>query len=279
MGRRPVDGEGSVKRAPSLCFETMTRAVDGELLARGGVSGVCPHLHVASGQWRHSVPSREHVCGAEVPMMPVGLEAQRRLCHGVPEECERFRAAAERRASAVPILPSRLVARTAPIVVQLGRSAVPVPQVIQRKVLGQATLALVMVLAVVAIVLARGFGPGQSGGTALQTLAVANPSPAVSASAAPSAGSSAVASPAATSSAAPSASGSASPTPSAATSPAASATTAPSTLVATGTYRVVANDTLVSIAAHFRTTVKTLQALNQITNPSLIRVGQVLRIP
>lgn len=262
----------------------MTRAVDGESLARGGVPGVCPHLRVATGQWRHAEPSREHVCGAEIPMMPVGLEAQRRLCHGVPGNCERFRAAAERRAAMVPIMPGRQVARTAPIVVQRGRAAIPVPQVIQRKAMGQAALAMVMVLAAVALVLARGIGPALNGGTGAQSSATSSASPFAGGAALPSASSQPVATPVptpvATASSGPSGLASASPGSTAGSSPAASPTSAPSpSFVSTRTYRVVANDTLSSIAAHFGTTVKTLQALNQIPDPSLIRIGQVLRIP
>jgi LysM repeat protein len=45
------------------------------------------------------------------------------------------------------------------------------------------------------------------------------------------------------------------------------------------TYTVKAGDNLYSIAAAFGTTVKELAALNDIANPSLIRVGQVLILP
>jgi LysM repeat protein len=38
-------------------------------------------------------------------------------------------------------------------------------------------------------------------------------------------------------------------------------------------------DTLSAIAARFDTTIKELATLNGITNPSLIRVGQVLKLP
>jgi LysM repeat protein len=38
-------------------------------------------------------------------------------------------------------------------------------------------------------------------------------------------------------------------------------------------------DNLSGIAARFGTTVAEIAALNNITNPSLIRVGQVLKIP
>jgi len=44
-------------------------------------------------------------------------------------------------------------------------------------------------------------------------------------------------------------------------------------------YRVQAGDTLVSIAERFGTTVKAIQALNGIDDPTKLRVGQVLRIP
>ena len=260
----------------------MTRTVDGELLALGAVPAVCPHLRVATGQWRLAEPSREHVCGAELPMMPLGLEAQRRLCHGVPGDCERFRAAAERRATMVPIPPGRQAARTAPVVVQRGRAALPVPHVLQRKVMRQAALALVMVLAAVALVLARWSGPASDGGTNPHSPEPSSGAPLGIGGVQPSASSPPVATPVPTHATTPSTppSGSASPGSTAGSPPAASPSTAPSaSFVSTRTYRVVANDTLSSIAAHFGTTVKTLQALNQITDPSLIRIGQVLRIP
>jgi len=53
-------------------------------------------------------------------------------------------------------------------------------------------------------------------------------------------------------------------------------TTAPST---GGTYTVVAGDTLSRIALRFGTTVQAIVSANGITNPNLIYVGQVLKIP
>jgi LysM repeat protein len=47
---------------------------------------------------------------------------------------------------------------------------------------------------------------------------------------------------------------------------------------AQGTYTVVAGDTLSGIAARYGTTVANLAAINGISNPNLIRVGQVLRL-
>jgi LysM repeat protein len=54
------------------------------------------------------------------------------------------------------------------------------------------------------------------------------------------------------------------------------ATTAP---VATRTYRVKSGDTLSGIAARYKTTVATLMKLNNIKDPRLLRVGQVLKLP
>jgi LysM repeat protein len=71
-----------------------------------------------------------------------------------------------------------------------------------------------------------------------------------------------------------------SPTPSVAASPSGSPTSASPTPGASfRTYRVQAGDTLSAIAARFGTTVKAIADLNGISNPSQIRIGQILRIP
>ena len=44
-------------------------------------------------------------------------------------------------------------------------------------------------------------------------------------------------------------------------------------------YTVVYGDTLSGIAKRFRTDIKTLQQLNNIANPDVIKVGQVLVVP
>ena len=44
-------------------------------------------------------------------------------------------------------------------------------------------------------------------------------------------------------------------------------------------YTVVYGDTLFGIAKRFKTTVATLQQLNNISNPDVIKVGQVLIVP
>jgi LysM repeat protein len=69
------------------------------------------------------------------------------------------------------------------------------------------------------------------------------------------------------------------PGPTAAPTPRPPATPAPSTTPRPKTYKVRSGDTMTAIAARFGTTVAEISALNNIANPSLIRVGQVLRLP
>jgi lysozyme len=57
-----------------------------------------------------------------------------------------------------------------------------------------------------------------------------------------------------------------------------SATQSASPTASTRTYTVVAGDSLWSIAVKFGVTVASLQVANQITNPNLLRIGQVLVI-
>ena len=241
----------------------MTSTPDHEPSVEFGSRTVCPHLRVAAGQWRYVDPSRDHVCAAEVIAVPVGLEAQRRLCLGIPRDCERFRSADEARRVVAPIWPRRPIARTAPVVIDRGRRPIGVPHVAERRTVGQAALALVMLLAVAALIFARTGGPGTGGTGTVPTLT-------------PGVGSS----PSSLPSVAPSPTQMPTPTPVSTATAKPTRTPRPSaTPAATRTYRVRSGDTLSSIAARFGTTVKILRALNGISDPSLIRTGQVLKIP
>jgi LysM repeat protein len=230
---------------------------------------ICPYLLVATGRWRNAEPSREHVCTAAPEPIPVGLDTQRRLCFGDHPACERYQAAVTAYRAAVPLLPLRPIARTAPVVVDRGRAPFPLPSIANRRALGQAILALVMVAAVAAVLVARLGGPAggvlgpsrsPSSLASASTVALASPSPSAAASPTPP--------PTAAPTATPKASPSPNPSPSASPS------------AATGrTYTVKSGDTLSSIAAHFGTTVKILSKLNGISNPSLIKPGQVLKLP
>jgi LysM repeat protein len=68
----------------------------------------------------------------------------------------------------------------------------------------------------------------------------------------------------------------ASPTPTATPRPTATPT---SSAAVTVSYRVLSGDTLASIARKFGVTTTALQTLNKITDPRLLQVGQLLRIP
>jgi LysM repeat protein len=72
-----------------------------------------------------------------------------------------------------------------------------------------------------------------------------------------------------------------SPAPSVAESPAPSAvpSASPEPAERPTTYRVRRGDTLSGIAAEFGTTVAALAALNDISDPSRLRAGQVLKLP
>jgi LysM repeat protein len=91
---------------------------------------------------------------------------------------------------------------------------------------------------------------------------------------------SATATPRPTTTATPRPSATVSPTPTVTPRPTATPTPTPtSSAAATVSYRVLAGDTLGSIARKFGVTVTALQTLNRISDPRLLQVGQLLRIP
>lgn len=230
---------------------------------------ICPYLLVASGHWRNAEPSREHVCASEATPVPIGLDTQRRLCFGDHQSCARYEEAARAYRAQVPLVPLRPIARTAPVVVDRGRQPLPGPRLGDRRTLGQAALVVAMIAAAGALLLARIGGP--SGGTA-------------TGSGGPSAGASAsivaVASPTPSPSIAPSLpSSSAGPSPTVKPSPSHTPKPSPSHKPSGKTYTVKLHDTLGTIATAYGTTVKVLQKLNGMGTSTVIRPGQVLKLP
>jgi LysM repeat protein len=235
------------------------------------VTRICPYLAAADGGWRSTSVAREHRCGAVAPPAPLATEKQRRLCL-TPDypSCATFEAARAARPighDRAPTLP-RPMARTTPVVLDHGRLAISVPILSSERSTGQAVLIVLMALAFAAIVLAKvtgGSPAAASDGSPFP--GVAGPSVAASphASGAPTAttdpGASAAASAGADASADPTA--------------APDSTTAP----ATRSYKVKAGDTLIGIAARFGTTPKAITKLNGISDPSSLKIGQVLKIP
>lgn len=217
--------------------------------------GACAHLGSVDGPWHGAAPSRAHRCR----LMPDGrptLERQREHClvaaHvGCPTWLETH-GTADR-----PARPGPFVA-TAPVVLEGPGIGMP-SEGAARRLAAPVTVVLVG-LAFGALLLARGpLMPGSSGA------GDDGPSASPSASLAPGSSAPSVAPPSAA--------------PTARPTPRPKPTSAPTTKPRPRTYRVQRGDTLGAIAARFGTTVKKLAALNNITNPSLIRVGQVLKLP
>ena len=161
-----------------------------------------------------------------------------------------------------------------PVILDHGRFDLRLPTLRADRGTGQAALVAVLGIALVAILLAR---PSGNAG-AIPPAGTAGPSELASAvptevAAAPSAE---TASPAATpaESATPRPSAPASEAPASAAPP---ASTEPATSGAT--YKVKSGDTLSAIAARFDTTTRILVRLNGITDPSRLKVGQILKLP
>jgi hypothetical protein len=126
-------------------------------------ASICPYLLDASGSWRAAKPSREHRCTAVTPPEPLRPERQRRLCLGPGHlDCPAFLAAREIRAQTLgevaTVPPGRAFARTAPVILQRP-PAVAVAVSTLRTSLPQLGLLLLMLLAILALVLARFVAP------------------------------------------------------------------------------------------------------------------------
>ena len=214
----------------------------------------CPNLVSVDGPWHAAAPSRAHRCR----LLPEGrptLDRQREHCLGAAHvECPTWLEAYG--SVAAPARAGSFVAM-APVVLEGPGISMPSDGVARR--LAAPATVVVVVVALGALLLARGpLAPGSSGAGDDGPSAT----PATTAAAA-------TAGPTAIPTAAVTARPTARPTP----TPRATATARPRT------YKIKPGDTLSSIAAAYGTTVKKLAALNKITNPSLIRVGQVLQLP
>jgi LysM repeat protein len=216
---------------------------------------VCPYLVSAGGPWRTAEPARDHRCSRQTHDDHLDLRHQRRYCLGSGGAgCPHF---------VEPPAPGRYVT-TLPVILDRGPLGSTLEPGGIRRLAAPASV-IVVGAAVGAFLLAR--GPGAS-----------SPAPADS-SARPSV--------------VPSSAGMAvtpgppaSPAPSFTPRPAPSASPSPTTLppasaapVGGRTYTVRSGDTLGAIAARFGTSTRALAQLNGIANPSLIRPGQVLKLP
>ncbi len=215
----------------------------------------CPNLASVDGPWHAARPSRAHRCRLLAEGRPT-LERQAEHClvadHVLcPTWLEAAGSAAHYSGRPGPFV------MTAPVVLEGPGVGMP-SQRVARRLVAPATV-VVAGVAIGAFLLARGpLTPGTSsaGNVASSPTPVATPTPTAAVPTAP-------ATPAAT----------AQPSPPPAPTPVPLATPRPTT------YRVRPGDSLSGIAAKFGTSAVALARLNKITNPSLIRVGQVLTLP
>ena len=274
---------------PALCSDIMTALPEEPILVDAvPAAGLCPFLRSRDGSWTSTHASRDLRCWAVRPAAMPAVTKQRALCQIAAHlGCATFVAASapdpgvpRPSAGAAHTWPAT---RTIPVALEPVRAHGSLAVAAPRSG-GQALLIGLMVLAFLVLVIARTTAPGSPGASGALPSSPVGSAPAVVASPVTSVSPSPSG---AEPSASPSA-GSPSPVPSATTRPSSTPTTLPTrppvpsaTPIPAGsrTYVVKSGDTLSSIAAAYHSTVKAIAAANNITDPRLIRVGQVLVIP
>jgi LysM repeat protein len=272
---------------PKPALASPASATIGDLPARradtavGGaraVVHVCPFLIADSGDWRLAVPTREHRCAALVPLASLTFEKQARLClTAAHESCATYGAALaareERTGGAIALERAGRwsFALTTPLIEDAGgvRSRVGGILADRRRWPVVPVVVLVATLFGLSISGARNDRPVTAVVPPTQPGTGANAAPAITITAAP------------TITPAP-ASASPAPTPTSTPAPSPSPTVAPTpkpTPAYWTTYTIKYRDTLSGIAATFHTTVLAIERLNGITDPTRLRVGQVIKIP
>jgi LysM repeat protein len=232
--------------------------------AREIATAICPYLSSTAGSWRSVSPSRDHRCQALNPPTPQPTDKQRRHCLAAEhDECSIFRAAqaARQTALAAGADPARIAAadaarrplpRTTPVLLEPPRLLDQAARLQLDRAPGQLALVALMVIAFAIVALSRFTAPATS--------AAPSPSPSFVA-VLPSAAATPIPTPSAEPSSEPSNEASVGPSPSFRT-----------------TYTVKKGDTLIGVAAKFKTTAAAIRKLNALQSSSL-KVGQVLKIP
>lgn len=235
----------------------------------------CPFLLAEAGGWRLALPTREHRCAAFTPPAPLAPEKQARLCltpahTGCATYLASLAAREERLGAPSPERATRWgLARTTTVIEDSGglRGRLLGLLLDRRRWPAIPAVLLVATLFTLAISGFRGGVPA----TAVATASPGTPTPTPTLTLEPTAAPTAIATPEATTSV----------PPTAAPTLAAQASSKP-TQVPTPVYRryvVLSGDTLSGIAGRFGVSVVSITRLNHISDPSLLRVGQVLLIP
>jgi LysM repeat protein len=274
--------------SPEPALSSPASAVAADLPARHADSAVeasrpgvhaCPFLIAESGAWRLAVPAREHRCAALVPLAPLAFEKQARLClTATHDTCATYGAALAAReartggAIALERAGRWSLALTTPLIEDAGgvRSRVGGILADRRRWPAVPVVVLVATLFALAIPGARTDRPATAvASPTIRASAIALTTPAVEPAITPA---TATPAPAPTST----------PAPAAPTQPATGPTPKPTpkpTPAYRTTYRIKYGDTLSGIAATFHTTVLAIERLNGITDPTRLRVGQLIKIP
>jgi LysM repeat protein len=235
---------------------------------------VCPYLIAESGDWRLAVPAREHRCGAVAPMAALTLEKQARLCLAIDHEtCATYIAArsARQARTGAPDSAGRAgrwaLASTTPLIEDSGGVRGRLTGILADR----RTLPAVPVVVLAATLGALALSGARTDQPVTARATPTSPGVAVIGTPRPS-------TPAQSPSGTPIDTPSATPVITPAPSPAPTLGPTPTPAYRT-TYRVQAGDTLGAIATKFKTTVSALEKLNGITDPSRLKIGQVLKIP
>lgn len=250
----------------------------------------CPYLRSDEG-WRGVTAHRDHRCYAVSPAVRLAADKQGRLCLApAHHECATYLAALAARAElglasgpsslrrSAPDGAERPIARTLPTIVRPARSRGGVLERLRTGPIGQGSLLLLVILAVVAFGLAQ---------TEDRPASTASPDPAASAATGPTPS---PGTPSSTPTVAPTPTLEPIPTPTPSPVPTVRPTATPVPTIAPterptlvpGTYvlhTIAPGETLSTIAATYGTTVATIAEANGITDPGLIYAGQVLVIP
>jgi len=234
----------------------------------------CPFLVSEAGGWRLDMPSRDHRCAAFSPAAPLAPEKQARLCLTDSHlTCATYLASVSAREVRLGAPPSDRatrwgLARTTTVIEDPGGipSRLITTLLDRRRWPAIPALLLVTGLFVLAVSGFRGFLPAAG--------AVATPSPSPAPVVVAVTPTSKPTEPPPTSTPVPP-----SPTPALTQPPTGTPPPTARPKPTFRTYTVRSGDTLSGIASRYNTTVSAIAALNHISDPSKLRVGQVLLIP
>jgi LysM repeat protein len=247
----------------------------------------CPYLVATDGGWRGIHGTKDHRCGATLPMAAPSVAKQRDVCLAEAHRlCATYVAARELElASAAGTHPEPDTGfwpdtRSTLVALEAARPRIRALPGAPGRHGGQVLLVGLMVLAFLVLVIARttppssgSASPDAGGGVVASVSPVVptrDPGPTAAASPDPSAS---------VSPSTPSPAASRTPAPGPSQTPAATAGPTPTAVPASAKrYRVRSGDTLSSIASRYGTTVKKLKAANGLKN-NIIHAGQVLIIP